>query len=229
MTRCLALSVLTLVAGVFITAAGCEEEPAIDDECAEFRDDESGAVTIIVENARSTPVFFHKTQSCSNTLDPLLTSPDGEPVSLETASCGRCAAFLDGSGCFDDECTSGFGLIMLAPGSRVVLSWAGTQRKPQTMPWSCEPYGTPGTGDISCYRQERAPSGRYSVHLNAISTATCGAQFDGSPQPCVCMASETEGPRATCAVHGSTDVGDPIEYVAELDYPNDQEVTVRIE
>lgn len=234
MTRWLALSVLTLVAGAFMTAS-CDSPELIadqDDPCDEFRDDEGDPVSIIIENARPTPVFFTQFNDCAGTLDPQLTGPEGESLSIEISTCGACSAFLDASGgCFDGgDCFSGSTLIMLAPGSKAVLSWTGMELEPMSMPSSCDPYGDPAGDNFTCYRRKLAPSGRYAVNLAAIPSATCADQGDGSPKPCLCTTTQTEGPNATCFVFEPTlEMSEAIEYVAEFDYPNDTEVTVRIE
>lgn len=234
MTRWLALSVLTLVAGSFLMTS-CDTPDLIaeqDDPCDELRDDEGGPVSIIIENARPTPVFFNELNDCAGTLDPLLTGPQGESLSIETSTCGACSAFLDASGgCFDGgDCFSGSSLIMLAPGSTAVLSWSGMELEPMSMPTSCDPNGDPAGDNFTCYRRKLAPSGRYTVHLAAIPSATCADPNDGSPKPCICSTTEIEGPNATCFVFDPPiEMAEPVEYVGELDYPNDKEVVIRIE
>lgn len=230
--RWLTLSAVALVLGVLATAA-CNEPTLIDDDdsCDAFEDDEGAPVTITIENARPTPVFFAQFEDCMGTLDPELFGPQGESRSLETSSCGLCSRFDDGGDCFDaGDCFSGASLVMLAPGAKAVVTWSAMELEAMTMPYSCDPLADEGAGEFTCYRRKVSPSGRYSVRVNAIPSATCASFQDGTPKPCLCTPAQTEGPNATCLVFEPTvEMAQAFEVVAELDYPEDQEVTLRIE
>jgi hypothetical protein len=219
-----------LVAGVVGTlgavANGCSSDDGGHElDCSDLQDQSTEPATIVVENKRSTPIYFVSNDFCSSGVSAPVTDEHGNVVS-GYPGCGQtCSEMMaeDLWGCEEGDCFDGGGLVMLGPGARTTLQWHGGIYQTETLDSDCaqsqERIGA------SCVHLVPAPAARYTVKVDAVRTATCDNQDGRGPHPCICASS----PESTCSIFESFTTADPVSKIVDFDFPTKGEVVVSIE
>lgn len=216
-----ALLVSLLSVPVGLGACG-DDHGQVEGPCADYLDDELESVRVVIENARTTPVFFTAFDFCTLTVDFAVEDEAGVSFESRRDECGgTCAMLVNGFGCGGGGC-GGDGLGMLPPGFSSEVFWQPWQLDETEVPDECV---YDDAADRRCVRQVSAPPGTYTLTVSASFTARCGSDN----KPCLCT--PTNG-STSCAVFDDVfSLGEEVTFTATVDLPTDgeQELHFRIE
>jgi hypothetical protein len=180
--------------------------------CEELEPEQSAAVQFTVRNTSDAPIFLDQ-GTCGPAVDVLDAA--GNPTAWRFPDCTvpSCEAMLD------DDCAVACagciqGIIRIAPGGTLDVSWAGTLFADIEAPAACTPAGC----DNACARELAAPAGTYNVQTRFH--ATCPYQ---DPESCECASGED-----TCAIFDldGTLAETPTMFSVSFEY--DQQTTVEL-
>lgn len=214
---------IALLVPLCLTSMGaCEEAPAADGACAAYLDDELEAVRVVIENRRTTPVYFTNFDPCMMTVGLAIEDEAGVPYEAQRDACGgTCAMLVNGFGCGGGGCDGG-GLGLLLPGFSSEVVWEPWQLELSEVPQQCKADGLESAGG-ECTRQTAAPAGRYTLTLSAALSARCGPE--DNDKPCVCSPS---GGATTCAIFDEYRVEQEVTFTATIELPDEDAQEVRL-
>jgi hypothetical protein len=179
--------------------------------CYDFPDETGAPVDIVVNNARSTPIYVGSRESLCNWDNELSVRDSANvEVPIETDSCYTCAEFAA-----EGACTYSCGrspLYRVLPGANLTLRWNGTYFVTHQQTAAC-----PLPWPESCPQEKAAPPGTYSVTVTA--SAEVGCEFSD----CSCVITDTCPYLGSVAAYGT---GDAYEASAEIQVPGTTSVSV---
>jgi hypothetical protein len=196
--------------------AGAGGSAAADPGCAALPDEIGTPVEIVVNNARSAPIYVGSRETLCN-LKREFSIRDSANVELpiETDSCFTCADLAASGPCVYSCGRSP--LYRVLPGASITLRWNGTYFVTQQLTTSClnrwpVPSGT-------CPQEKAAPAGSYSLSVTASAEVGCGFSDPG----CSCVVADTCPYPGAVAAYG---IGDAYQASAEVQVPGTTSATV---
>jgi hypothetical protein len=179
--------------------------------CYDFPDETGTPVEIVVNNARSTPIYVGSRESLCNLKNELsIRDSANNEVPIETDICYTCAEFAA-----EGACTYSCGrspLYRVLPGASLTLRWNGTYFVTHQQTAAC-----PLPWPFICPQEKAAPPGTYSVTVTA--SAEVGCEFSD----CSCVITDTCPYPGAAAAYGT---GDAYEVSAEIQVPGTTSVSV---
>ena len=176
--------------------------------CADFGDQAPAqSVDVVVRNEGAENIYLSGA-SCAAVIDLLVDDPDGNPRVWRSDGCTFTCEELQQHG---GECALDCAippLVMLTPGGEYHLTWTGVLFEPVAMPGSC--YFDAGGVQDSCYQQQVATAGDYTVRTNAWASASGCTEVD-----CLCEP-DLNG---ACELSFGMVEGSPVEGSATVSYP----------
>lgn len=206
------------VASATVGLGACDDDHgSVEGPCAGYLDDELDSVRVVIENRRTTPVFFPAFDFCTLQVGFDVEDDAGAAFESRRDECGgTCAMLVNGFGCAGGGCGGG-GLGMLPPGFSSEVFWQPWQLEETSIPEECEARDM-SPAERQCVRHVAAPAGTYTLTVSAALTARCGPA--GSEKPCLCTPT---GGTTSCAVFDDFSLGEVVQFKATVELPTDGE------